>query len=247
VSFVGRPAAGKTWKVLKVALHNWLKGRNVLFASMEMRNIVIAQRLAAMQGRKNLGQLMKAMMSTTAFQSLMGSLETAAEMERAFWLLDGNLAATAEDLIMYCRQLKPSALFVDGAYLLRHPNPRASKFDKITDNAEIMKQRIATDLGIPVVASYQLNREAVKKNGKGKSSPEGAGLEDIYGTDAIAQLGTIVLGLHQEESVETMQGRVVSIMKGRNGEVGQFPINWDFQGMDFSEKVEEDPEDLQFL
>lgn len=245
-SFVGRPASGKTFKLLYNALNAWGVNKTPLFISMEMNKTVIMQRMAAMQAHKPLTHLMKAEMTTKAFAGMMEILQKLKEKQEALWIVDGNLATTVDDIIMLTRQLKPSAIYVDGAYMLRHPNPRTNRFERQTENAEWLKQRVASDLGIPVVASYQFGKEMAKKKKAGGPAVK-AGLEDIYGSDAIAQLSTMVFGLLQEDSVETQKEREVEILKGRNGETGRFKINWDFQGMNFTEKEEsEEGEDLQF-
>lgn len=245
-SFVGRPASGKTFMLLYNAHNSWKVTAGVpLFVSMEMRNLIIAQRLSALHAKKNLTHLLKAELTTPALKELMQILGESKEKENPMWLVDGNLTTTVEDIILLARQLKPSAIFVDGAYLLRHPNPKANKWDKLTENAEWLKQRVATDLDIPVVCSYQFSREAAKK---AKKAGETVGLEDIYGSDAIGQLSTVVLGLFEDDNPETLVRRKVEILKGRNGETGQFYINWEFTKMDFHEwSPEEESADLQFM
>lgn len=243
-----------TFQLLYVAHTHWMGGGMPLVLSMEMTNTLIAQRLAAMNTHIPLTHLLKGELSTKKAEQMMAELEKNEDKERPFWLVDGNLTATVDDLIMLCRQLKPTAVFIDGAYLLRHPNPKASKWDKLTENAEWIKQKLATELMLPVVCSYQFNREAAKKK-KGKDGDK-AGLEDIYGTDAIAQLSSVVLGLFEHESVETEKRRRIDVIKGRNGETGEFLINWDFVGMDFAEistvkdkegNLVESTEDMQFV
>jgi replicative DNA helicase len=95
---------------------------------------------------------------------------------------------------------------------------------------------LATELDIPVVVSYQLNRDAAKKIKKQKSDE--VDLEDIGYSDAIGQLSSIVLALLEEESVETLLARKVTVLKGRYGETGSFRVNWDFQKMDFKQIIE---------
>lgn len=244
-TFVGRPASGKTFLLLYNAHNAWSRDRVPLFVSMEMKNIIIEQRLAAMHSHKPLKYLLRAEMTKAAMEAMMLELNFAKEKSNPFWIVDGNLTTTIDDIIMLARQLNPSVILVDGAYLLRHPNPKVSKWDRLTDNAEWLKQRVATDLDIPVVCSYQLSREAAKK---AKKNGEVSGLEDIYGTDAIGQLSTMVMGLFEDDSPETLVRRKVEILKGRNGETGQFYINWDFMKMDFHEwSEEEETADLQFM
>lgn len=237
ISFVGRPASGKTFKLLYVAHQAWMRGRVPLFVSMEMNTLIIAQRLAAMHSKVNLSHLLKGGFTKPQYAKLKEGLQQAGSMEHPFWVVDGNLTATVDDIIMLCRQLRPSAVFVDGAYLLRHPNPKASKWDRIAENAEWLKQKVAQDIGVPVITSYQFNRESSKKKKKGEG--DHAGLEDIYGSDAIAQLSSVVLGLFQpDDSIEAQKQRVVTVLKGRHGETGSFSVNWDFHNMDFSQILE---------
>lgn len=229
-SYTGRPAAGKTFQLLYTAIQSWVTGTTPLFISMEMNTTIIVQRLAAMATGVNLTKLLKAEMTNEKFALMKAGLKVVGEQDHPLWIVDGNLATKVEDIVFMCHQLKPTSVFVDGAYLLRHKDSRMNKWDKIATNAEMLKQVVATDLGMPVVASYQLNREVTKKKSADKK-----GVEDIYGSDAIGQLSTVSLGLFQEEGVETLKGREVTILKGRNGEAGKFKINWDFDNMDFSE------------
>jgi replicative DNA helicase len=160
---------------------------------------------------------------------LIGMAKEPADM----YVVDGNLAASVDDIYRLAAQLKVAAVYIDGAYLLRHKNARLDRFTKVAENTERMKQ-LTGDCGLPTFASWQFNREAAKKAKKGD---EKVGLEDIGMSDAIAQCSSIVLGLFQEESVETMHQRQVDVLKGRNGEVGQFSINWLFDVMNFDEII----------
>lgn len=242
-SFVGRPAAGKTFKLLKVSHNGWKTGEVPLFISMEMNTTIIAQRMAALHTSSPLTKLLKAEMSTPSYHKMMKGLVKVETDAQPFWVVDGNFTTKVSDIVALCRQLKPTSVFVDGAYLLKHPNTRMNKFERISENAELLKQQVATDMGLPTIASYQLNRDVMKK-----TKTEKAGVEDIYGSDAIGQLSTVVLGLFQPESVETMHQRRVQILKGRNGEIGEFTINWEFEKMNFDEIVkEEEPKDLGYI
>jgi replicative DNA helicase len=251
VTFVGRPQAGKTFKLLYTAHNAWRMGRPILFISMEMMTTIITQRLAAMHTKKNLTDLIKAELSTKAVTSMMVDLHKLKKAEVPLWVVDGSLIRYPDDIVMLCHQLKPMAVFVDGAYLLDNPDKRLGKWDKQAENARQMKQRIATDLGIPVVASYQLTKGSVKakKTTKGKEPPKD-GMEDVYGSDEMAQLSTVMLGLFDDESeIESKKQRTIKILKGRNGESGSLVINWDFSDkMDFTEilppeKTKQTPED----
>ena len=242
VSFVGRPAMGKTWQMLYSAMHNWKKNRPVLFVSMEMAPIHIAQRVASMYGHTNFGQLKTGTYSNigknNTFAKFKKGLIALGQEKGKFYVVDGNLAASAEDVFALADQLKCTTVYVDGAYLLRHKNGKLDRFLRAAENVELMK-RYSSELEAKTFASWQFNREASKK---AKKSGEVAGLEDIGYTDAIGQISSIVLGLFQDENIETMKARQIRVLKGRNGETGQFSINWDFNIMDFDECPKADPE-----
>jgi DnaB-like helicase C terminal domain len=231
ISFVGRPAAGKTWKVLYTAMHNWQKkGKRVLVVSMEMAPLPLVQRLVAMYAHTNISQLKVGGYSTHTYKKFEKSLAGLANETDGFYIVDGNLAASVEDIYALAQQLKCDQVYIDGAYLLRHKNIRLDRYTRVAENIEMIK-RSTSDCEIPTVASYQFSRTATKNKKKG----EVGDLDDIGYSDAIGQISTIALGLFQDDSVETLEGRVVRVLKGRNGEIGQFKINWDFQTMDFSE------------
>lgn len=231
ISFVGRPAAGKSWLMLWIALTNWQKAkRNVLFVSMEMSLLAISQRLTAMYTHSNISQLKMSGYSKSTYDKFVVGLKGMTQEDGKFYVVDGNLAATAEDIFVLADQLGCEDICIDGAYLVRHTNARLDRFTRVAENVELFK-RYTGDLGKTTFASWQLSREAEKKNKTGQKQE--ASLADIGYSDAIGQISSIVLGMFQEEGVETMMQRQIRVMKGRNGEVGQFSIGWDFTGMNF--------------
>ena len=55
-----------------------------------------------------------------------------------------------------------------------------------------------------------------------------------------------MLGLFEDETVETLKQRVVKVLKGRNGETGEFKTKFHFDTMDFGQVEEKSLEELQF-
>jgi replicative DNA helicase len=234
-SFVGRPALGKTFFMLYCALYNWLLGRNVLFVSMEMAPLPLGQRIAAMYAHTPMTQLKNSSYSTfgksPTYQKFLKGLEGISNEKSKFYVIDGNLAASAEDVFIMANMLECPVVYIDGAYLLRHKNAKLDRFQRAGENVELIK-RYTTDDMSSAVASWQFNRVASQKNAKKAGS---ADLEDIGSSDAIGQISSVVCGLFEEEGVETMKKRLIRILKGRNGESGQLAVNWDFQNMDFQQ------------
>ena len=241
-SFIGRIALGKTWQMLKGCHHGW-KHQDAcqLFVSMEMKTLPISQRLAAMEAHVPAIQVKNAALTTIGLGKLKGSLLEIKTAKSALWVVDGNFTATVDDVYALARQLKPDSIWIDGGYLLKHPTER-DRFRRVAENADMIKQMLA-DLA-PTVCSWQFARSGSKK---AKKKGETADLDDIGYTDAIAQVSSLVLGLYQPESIETTKSRDMKILKGRNGETGQFRTHWDFVGMNFDELVEENIEELSFV
>jgi len=241
-SFVGRPQKGKTWQMLYSAMHSWNSvGACQMFVSMEMKPLPIKQRMIAMQAHIPAMKLKNAELSTNYVNKMKSTLLEIKNAKSAFWVVDGNFTANVEDIWMLARQLKPDSIWIDGGYLLKHPRER-DRYRRVAENAELIKQELS-DLA-PTVVSWQFAKSGAKKN---KKKGESADLEDIGYTDAIAQVSSLVLGLLDEDSVETMFSRLIEIMKGRNGEVGRFRTHWDFNAMDFSELIEVSIEDLKYI
>lgn len=242
ISIVGRPAAGKTFLVLKGAVYNWRKARTAMVVSMEMAPMAMCQRVGAMYTGVPISQLKAAAFASKTYKKFTDSLFEMPTEKGKLYVVDGNLAADPEDVYMLANLLKVDALWVDGAYLMKNKNRKMDRYTRVAENAEAMKQHTG-DLGIPTIASYQFSREASKK----KKGNDKVGLEDIAYSDVIGQVSSIVLGLFQEDGVETMLRRKVDVMKGRSGEIGSFYINWLFDTMNFDQVQEEgeseDPKD----
>lgn len=224
-----------TWLTLWTALENWAsdveKTHNVLFVSMEMGILPISQRLTSMYAGVPIQQIKNSGMSQQTYKKFFSSLLTMKKEESKFYIMDANLAGGVEDVYTLADMLNCTVVVIDGAYLLRHPNKRLDRYTKVAENAELIKQ-YTNNLSMMTFTSWQFAKTATKKNKKDDSE---AGLEDIGYSDAIGQVSSIVLGLFQEEGIETLNSRRIRVMKGRNGEVGQFSIGWDFTGMNFAQ------------
>lgn len=236
-SIVGRPSMGKTYMMLFGMNSAWLDGMVPLFVSMEMNTTLIAQRLTALHTKTSATEIKKAMVAKPKFRRMLTQLYSMKD-KQDMWIADGALSASVTDLIYLCQQLRPEVLFIDGAYLLRHENLRLSRWDRVSVNAEMIKCQLAEALNIPVVVTYQLNRETTKRKTKD------VGVENIAYSDSIGQLSSVVLGLFEEDSVETKLQRKVRILKGRHGESGEFTINWRFGGMGKHQDGDTDTHDV---
>lgn len=225
LSLVGRPGTGKTYLALHAAMYAWRhQGKVPLFVSMEVNPQALMHRIIAMYTQTYVSDVKKATISTKKKNEIVHTLEGLHDMPK-FWIIDGNLSSTVSDIENWVTELKPDLVVVDGAYLIEGDNKWSRSFqEKIKESCEGMKKRVAAKQNIPVILSYQFNRDAAKLKPDEKAS-----LEHIGGSDAIGQISSIVLGLFEGDDKATTQiKKRVSILKGREGEIGDFDIHWLF-------------------
>lgn len=239
VSIVGRPAQGKTFSILYSACHAVFQQRlRALVVSMEMPLIEIFERLVALYSHFPMDHIQNYSLTTKQQKTLPTVLLKAKEEQGRLWVVDGNFASTPNDIFALAHQLNPHVIYIDGAYLMQNEDKKLDRYRRAEVNTEIVKKR-AGEFGIPIIQSYQFNRQAAKKQEKSGGKQKG-GLEDIAFTDAIGQISSVVLGMFEEESVETMESREIHILKGRKGQMGTFRINWDFLNMNFTEIMDDE-------
>lgn len=234
LSVVGRPASGKSFMMLWLAHHAWAhqEARPVV-STQEMSARFMMQRLAGMHARVPLSPIRYGeVMDHHQFARFKEAMLAVQDHPRPLLIADGKMAATVADLVATVQTFGGSALYVDGAYLLQHPDKRLNRYQRVAENMDLLKAA-AVDLDIPVLCSWQFSREAAKK--MKKSGAEDLDLEDIGYSDAIGQHSSVVLGLLQEEDAATVKEREVAIMKGRSGEAGKFLVSWDFDTCNFAE------------
>lgn len=233
VSIVGRPATGKTWFLLWIALKGWEQQRRCAFVTLEMPAKQIVERQIGVVTGTDYGPIKsKIAMPEMVMQKVGAWIADIKKWNVPFYIIDSRMASTVPDLESYIRAIDCSVVYIDGAYLLRHADARMNRYQRVAENMDMLKD-MAMRLNIPVICSWQFNRDAAKKFKK--KTADDPDLEDIGYSDAIGQHSSIVLGLLQDENLDTVQKRLVHVLKGRGGETGSFYVAWDFLHSFFGE------------
>lgn len=225
IAIVARPNIGKTWLLLHMLLSAYKQGSVPLIHSMEMPPIQIMRRILAMNSKTSATKIKFGKLSFFAMKKLLSDFEKLKNEEaqgRPFHFLKGSMKSTIDDLVLRVQELKPSAVYIDGAYLLKvSGRGQQSRTEKVSETAEKLKA-MSIDFDIPVFSTYQFNR----------IGPRG-GLGSIGLSDTIGQLASIVLSLEDENNIENdgyqreRQYKKLKIIKGREGEWGEFRILYD--------------------
>src|SRR4051812_17425109 len=119
ISFVGRPAMGKTFNLLKGAMHGMtVQHTRNLFVSMEMPLAEIMEREVAMYAHYPMDHIQNYELTTKQQKHLPSILMNAKNEEGKLWVLDGSFASTPDQIFAIAQQFGVHAVWIDGAYLM---------------------------------------------------------------------------------------------------------------------------------
>lgn len=215
IVLAARPGRGKTALAMTIATHQAVRvGNAVGIFSMEMSGEELVGRAIcglagvpmdiADRGKLNADNLNKITTAST-------------KIGKAPLIIDDTGGLTVAQLRARARRMvlhqKVKLIIVDYLQLIRSQNPRASRYETVTEVSAAVKQ-IAKDLKVPVIALAQLNRDIEKD----KREPQ---LSDLRDSGGIEQDADIVGMLHWEnlEEEDTKLTRLL-IRKHRNGRMG---------------------------
>lgn len=215
IAIVGRPSVGKSYILFKMATQAYSLGHVPLVVSMEMPKIQCARRLLSLLSGVPVRHVRFGKLSHWGREKLLRGISNLSD-DRAFPLMPGSLELTIDRIESIIREVSPSAVYLDGGYLVRTRKAITSRWERITEVAEIVK-KCATKYDIPIFVSYQFNRQ-----GPGS-------LGNIGGADAVGQLASIVLSVDDDKEMTAaaqvgIEYKTVQLVKGREGEKGKILI-----------------------
>lgn len=236
IAIVARVSVGKTYLLLRMALAALNAGKSVLFVGTEMQPLQYARRLLALKTKISVDRIRMGRLSTPfGERTITNTIQELIDGNLDFNIMCGSLSTSLEDVLLQVKERKPDIVYIDGAYLLKPTNVRiTSRFESISYTAETLKA-LAQEVDRPIIATYQMKRKTA------------GGLDDIYMSDAIAQVGSIVLSIKHvdPQTVDLVDSqlnnyRVLELLKGREGECGKLLISYDLKNMNISEVQELD-------
>lgn len=240
IGIVGRPGSGKTWLMLYTALCRWtmddIPSGPVMFVTQEMGSKQIMRRILPLVANVDPTPLYLGKDGGDGYaEAIVGAQEALKSAGSPFLIYDSKMAGTVADIEAIAVMHGVKRIWIDGAYMLRHPDPRLSRYARVAENLDLMKQ-FTQRTGCALLTSWQFKRGA----GKEKQNDATPDLDDIGYSHAIGEYCGVVVGLLENPKDATQATtKKVTIMKGRNGEEGEFKINWSFSDCDFSEVQKE--------
>jgi replicative DNA helicase len=229
VILAARPSMGKTALALNVA-ENVARHQNipVLFVSLEMSSLELADRLLCSVARVNGHRLRN---GTVSHDDRLRLVDTAEMLSRAPLFVDDSANRTVTEIAAAARRIKRrhgslGLIVVDYLQLIEPDNPKDPRQEQVAKIARRLKG-MAREMKVPVMCLAQLNRQAeVSKD----NIPR---LSHLRESGAIEQDADVVLFVHREEYYSRGEERdqvagqaQVIIAKQRNGPIGEVQLEW---------------------
>ncbi len=246
IVWVARPSAGKTHMLINSSRAAMAAGKSVLVVSMEMPLAQMGTRYAAHEAGLDPRLIRQGKLSYWMRKRFEGALFDIGE-QRNFHLFAGNFKKNTDDIDILIQELAPDIIYIDGIYLMRPANA-PSKSNRFESSAYVVDELKSLTLrrDRPIVGTTQFGRGA--KEGGSEGNLENIGYTDTIGTHASVVVG-IKLGqkvykqikhvvdgeIRVKETKATFPYRHLTLLKGREGEAGEWGMNFQFTPVDFED------------
>jgi len=239
VIVAARPSVGKTAFALNVVRHVIVEDQvPILFFSLEMARIELAERLLACQARVDSHKIRKGHLNSDDIQKLMDAGDV---LRKAKLYIDDTpqrsmiqIGATARRLMK--KEEKNGGLrmvVIDYLQLIEPENRRDPRQEQVAQISRRLKF-LARDLNIPVVALAQVNRASEDRQ---DHKPR---LSDLRESGSIEQDADTVMMLHRPGKFDGQQEDnilEVIIAKQRNGPTGDVTLTYIKQYMRYENYI----------
>ncbi len=239
-----RPAMGKTSFALNVARNIAMKGKKVLFFSLEMSKEQLAQRIISTEARIVSNKLRTGDITDSDWEKLGLALQNLINCELYF---DDTANINVPEMKARALRMKDiDCIVIDYLQLMsgtKRTDNRVNEVSEITRSLKMM----AKDLNIPVVTCSQLSRGVAKNTGDHRPQ-----MTDLRESGTIEQDADIVLMLHREDyykndpdaetDPESVNVAEVIVGKNRHGSTENVKVAWNPEFTMFStlERIKDD-------
>jgi replicative DNA helicase len=225
VILAARPAVGKSTLALDIARNAAIKhNKPVIFFSLEMGRAEIAMRLLSAESRIYLQSMRKGSLSDNDWSRI---ASVRGEINSAPLYIDDSPNMTLVEIRAKCRRLAKlvglEMIVIDYIQLMTSGKKVESRQQEVSEFSRALKL-LAKELGVPVIAISQLNRNSEKSENK---KPE---LSHLRESGSLEQDADVVVLLHREDIGNKEHERAgeaqLIVAKQRNGPTGTIVVNF---------------------
>lgn len=242
IILAARPSMGKTALAMNIGEYVSISQRlPVLFVSLEMSGIELADRMLCSLARVNGHRLRNGTISTDDRERL---IRKANEISQAPLFVDDSPSRTVSEIAAAARRIKRregqlGMIVIDYLQLIEPDNSRDPRQEQVAKIARRLKG-IARELEVPLLCLSQLNRQAED------SKDHRPRLSHLRESGAIEQDADVVMFVHREEYYHRGDERAqfagqaeIIIAKQRNGPIGDVELTWEADFTRFSDRAPE--------
>lgn len=225
VILAARPAVGKSTLALDIARTAAIRhNKPVIFFSLEMGRAEIAMRLLSAESRIYLQNMRKGDLSDNDWSRI---ASVRGEINSAPLYIDDSPNMTLVEIRAKCRRLAKRVglemIVIDYIQLMTSGKKVESRQQEVSEFSRALKL-LAKELGVPVIAISQLNRNSEKSENK---KPE---LSHLRESGSLEQDADVVVLLHREDIGNKEHDRAgeadLIVAKQRNGPTGTIVVNF---------------------
>ena len=231
IYLAARPSIGKTALGLNIAENILRRGEPVAFVSLEMSQQQIVYRLMSSLSGIDLPTIRAAKVSP-----IEALVEVSKQVGALPLTLTDKAAMSVAEIRAFARGAiatnGPCPLIIDYLGLIRDTERSENRNLAVAEISRGLKA-IAKDLGIPVLALSQLNRQPEQRTGKRPT------MSDLRDSGALEQDADVILLLHRED--RGAREATLDIAKQRNGPTGSVEFEFDGPRTRFDEVRPPDP------
>ena len=218
-----RPSVGKTAFALNIAAHAALSGTQVLFFSLEMSHLELAQRVLCAESRVDASRMRNGRLLESDWSKISKAIGRIGD---APLHIDDNPNVTVMDIRARARRMKSRGglglVIVDYLQLMTGRSQAESRQVEISEISRGLKI-LARELEIPVIALSQLSRNLESRADKRPM------LADLRESGAIEQDADVVMFLYRDDvynkEMSDRRGTAeVILAKHRNGPTGMVDL-----------------------
>lgn len=225
IILAARPAVGKSTLALDIARNAAINhNKPVIFFSLEMGRAEIAMRLLSAESRIYLQAMRKGNLSDNDWSRI---ASVRGKINSAPLYIDDSPNMTLVEIRAKCRRLAKRVglemIVIDYIQLMTSGKKVESRQQEVSEFSRALKL-LAKELGVPVIAISQLNRNSERSENK---KPE---LSHLRESGSLEQDADVVVLLHREDIAKREEERdglaELIVAKQRNGPTGPVMVNF---------------------
>ncbi len=240
IILAARPSMGKTALAMNIGEHVAIEQKlPVLFVSLEMSGIELADRMLCSLARVNGNRLRNGTISSDDRDRL---IRKANEISQAPLFVDDSPSRTVSEIAAAARRIKRrqgslGLIIIDYLQLIEPDNSKDPRQEQVAKIARRLKG-ISRELSVPLLCLSQLNRQAED------SKDHRPKLSHLRESGAIEQDADVVMFVHREEYYHRGEDRAqyagqaeIIIAKQRNGPIGDVELTWEADFTRFNDRA----------